>query len=241
MKLFAILAATAALCSSAIAADLKLQMPTKAAVVPANLPAWTGLYGGCHLGYGINLSDTTVTATSTFGGLAADLGAAPRGPMVGCQAGFDWQPANNLVIGVRLDGDWANMTSSGNLAMAGVTALSVSNATNWLGDADIRVGYSGFGNHVLPYVNGGFAFGGRKPNLAALATPAVAASDTSTGWNIGGGIETRITQNISVFAEADYYNLGNPSLSAMIGGTTLVTSSIPMQFAVGKVGINLRQ
>jgi len=237
MKFLLGMLASVALCGSAIAAD----MPYKAAPAATTaLPAWTGLYGGIHGGYGMDTSGTVVTGATTLNGLSTDLGAAPRGPLLGAQLGYDWQPATDIVFGVRLDGSWANMTASGNMTSSGVNVLSINNATNWLGDADARLGYSGFGNHVLLYVDGGFAFGGHKPDLTALATPAVAASQTSTGWNAGGGIETRLTQHVSAFAEFDYYNLGNPSLSATIGGTTLVTASTPMTFAVGKLGINIR-
>lgn len=215
--------------TSAFAAD----MPVKAAkMIPIGLPTWSGLYLGGHVGYGVDLTNTTITAATT----TIDIGAIPRGPLIGAQVGYDWQAASNLVIGVRLDGDFANMRATGAVG----PTISLENVTNYLGDADVRLGYSGFGNHVLMYVNGGFAFGGRKPNLSAIGTPVVAASDTSTGWNVGGGIETRLTEHVSTFAEFNYYDLGTQSLNATIGGTTLVTSSTPFKFGVAKLGLNLR-
>lgn len=210
----------------ASAADLRTPVLTKAPVVSTALPTWTGFYLGGNVGYGADTTNSTVTAGTTV----IDLGAVPRGPIAGGEIGYDFQPYGNLVLGLRADIDFANMRASGN-----VGTLSLNNLTNYIGDADLRLGYAGFGNHVLLYLDGGLAYGGRQPNLTVGSLQA-AANDTSVGWNLGGGIETRLTQYVSAFGELDYYDLGGKSLQA----GTLVTSNSPFRFGLAKLGLNIR-
>jgi outer membrane immunogenic protein len=209
----------------ASAADMSLKAPPPMA--PSSLPAWTGWYFGANVGYGANVTD----ATAVVGTTTLDLGAVARGPAIGGQIGYDWQPATNWVLGLRGGVDFANFRANGNVG--GVVSLS--NLTNYIGDFDLRLGYSGFGNHVLTYVNGGLGFGGRQPNFQ-VATLQAAANDTSVGWNVGGGIETGLTPYVSAFGEIDYYDLGSKSLQLQ----DLSTAFTPLRFGVAKVGLNLR-
>jgi outer membrane immunogenic protein len=246
--LWADVALIAALISGqALAADIKPSpqpVYTKAPQVAAPVYApWTRFYFGGHIGYGLNLDDTTVTPNTTFGAFSADLGAAQRGPLFGGQIGADFQPTgSDLVVGWRVLGSLANLRAGGQIA-AGGTALSVDNATNYLGNADLRIGYAGFGNGVLFYLDGGLGFVGAKPNFAIFnsaftTTLQQGASDTSVGWNVGGGIETQVTKWASAFAEFDYYDVGTKSLTLQLGPTTLMTSNAPYKIATVMFGLN---
>jgi len=90
----------------------------------------------------------------------------------------------------------------------------------------------------LAYGVGGFGFGGAKPNLAVGSIQA-AASDTSTGWNVGAGLRYKMTQNLGIFIEGDYYQLGDKSLTATLSdGTPIATSTAKYHIVTQKFGLS---
>lgn len=212
------------------AADLQLKAPPSG---PYGVASWAGLYLSAYGLYGANLTNTTITVdTST-----ADLASAPHGPGVGGSVGYYFQPTpNGVVFGPRVDLAYANMQGGGNLA----GALSVSNATNYLGDVDFIVGLPlSPDGRFLGYIGGGFAFGGAKPNLTVVNLQQ-AASDTSTGWNAVAGLAYQIAPNWQLFMEGNYYQLGDRSLSVMDGNTLLATSNTKYHIFEQKFGASFR-
>jgi outer membrane immunogenic protein len=227
------LAVSLPLTVSAAAADLRV---TKAPVAVAAGYSWGGLYLSGFGDYGINFTNMATQA----GPVTIDLASAPHGFGVGGGVAFLYQaPASPWVLGVRGDIGWLNMQGSGAVSMLTLSGLSVSNATNYLGDANVVVGYT-LDPRLLAYLTGGLAFGGAKPNLQ-FGTLAAAASDTSVGFDIGGGLAYAITSSTSIFIEGDYYQLGGKALSiAGPNGVPLVTSTANYNIAVQKVGLNFR-
>jgi len=205
----------------AVGADLKL--PAKAPVQEGGpyFGLWTGLYGGLKIGYGYNWTGTDINAGSTT---IATLGNSPHGPVGGVQLGYDTQ-MGAIVLGLVTDLNLAGFDSTSNMA-----GLSVSNTTNWYGTTNVRIGLSQFGDHVLPYLQAGAAYGGKKTAIADLST-----STTSFGWDAGGGIETRITKNVSLFIDAKYIDLGATDVPVGI-----VTGTQKFTFGVAQVGLNYR-
>jgi outer membrane immunogenic protein len=210
----------------AIAADLQLKTPP----APAPATTWNRFYIGPFGGYGWNITGVNVDLAGT----PLDLGSVPHGLMAGGQIGFDRQVSDYLVLGIVADIGVANMRSSGTVG----GTLSAANLTNYLGTFNARAGIP-IGNHSLVFVEGGVAYGGNKPNFQ-VATLQAAASDTSVGWNIGGGIETKLTAlpGWSAFVKAGYMDLGAKSLTLDTGGGVLATSSNPLRFGFGKIGLN---
>jgi opacity protein-like surface antigen len=215
----------------AFAADLQL----KAAPLSGyGIASWQGLYLSAYGLYGANLTNTTVTDS---GGISADLASAPHGPGIGGSVGYYFQPTpNGVVFGPRVDLAYANMQGGGNLA----NALSVSNATNYLGDVDLIVGLPlSHDGRFMGYVGGGFAFGGGKPNLQVVNLQQ-AAADTSTGWNAVAGLAYQIAPNWQLFMEGNYYQLGDKSLSVMDGETLLATSNTKFHIFTQKFGASFK-
>src|SRR5712691_72128 len=208
------------------AADLQLKAP------PASygIASWQGRYLSAYGLYGANLTNTTVVIDT----VAMDLASAPHGPGIGGSIGYYFQPTpGGLVFGPRVDLAYANMQGGGSLA----SVLSVSNATNYLGDADLIVGLPlSPDGRFLGYLGGGFAFGGAKPNLNVL-TLQQAASDTSTGWNAVAGLAYQIAPNWQLFMEGNYYQLGDKSLSVMDGPTLIATSNTKYHLFTQKFGL----
>jgi outer membrane immunogenic protein len=200
------------LVTPAMAADL----PVKAAPAPAYLPvSWSGLYVSGYGLYGANITNTTVNV----GTVAADLASAPHGPGLGGSIGYNWEPTSSIVFGVRFDAAYANLQGGGTVAQQ----LSVSNATNWLGDADVILGLKlSSDGRFLGYTGAGFAFGGAKPVLTGALTSA-ALSDTSTGWNVLAGLAYQLDPHWQLFLEGNYFQLGDKSLTLPDGSATSLT------------------
>jgi len=210
------------------AADLQLKAKPGGEYYVAS---WAGLYFSAYGLYGVNPPSTTVTDSS---GASVDLASAPHGPGIGGSIGYYFQPTpGGVVFGPRVDLAYANMQGGGSLA----SVLSVSNATNYLGDADLIVGLPlSPDGRFLGYLGGGFAFGGAKPNLNVL-TLQQAASDTSTGWNAVAGLAYQIAPNWQLFMEGNYYQLGDKSLSVMDGATLIATSNTKYHLFTQKLGL----
>src|SRR5882672_5202190 len=110
-------------------------MPTKAApyATPVAAVNWQGLYLDGYFQYGANVTGvTTITASNP----AVDLASAPRGPGVGGSLGYNFD-LGNFVLGARADISYLNVSGSGSSV---ADSLSVSNATNYLGNLDVLVG-----------------------------------------------------------------------------------------------------
>lgn len=239
LRLLAALAALAGVVGTvpAIAADL----PAKAYATPTAAPAsigWTGLYLQGYGLYGANLSHADLTVEDTSFG---DLASNPHGPGIGGAVGYNWQLSNGIVFGPRLELAYANLQGGGTLAQS----LKFSNATNYLGSANLVLGIPlSPDGRLLGYLTGGFAWGGAKPNLNNVGLAATqiqaAASETSTGWDIGGGLAYTLDKNWSVFIEGDYYKLGDKSLTATIDGVPVATSTARYDIIVQKFGIGYR-
>src|SRR5882672_6539905 len=231
----AVLAGATANWGPATAADLlvKKAVPATASYLPAS---WAGLYVSGYGLYGANLTNTAVTDMTTV----ADIASAPHGPGVGGAIGYNFQPVpNGVVFGVRADVAYANLHGSGAVSTV-PSMLSVSNATNYLGDIDAIIGLPLTPDgKLLGYTGGGFAFGGAKPNLQ-VATLAQAASDTSTGWNVLAGLSYQLTPSWQVFMEGDYFQLGDKSLTATFNGQPVATSLTKYHIFEQKLGITYK-
>lgn len=214
--------------SGAHAADLSVKAPSAPVYSVAN---WQGLYLDGYFQYGANVTGVTTTAVTNP---AVDLASAPRGPGVGGSLGYNFD-LGNFVLGARADISYLNVSGSGTSV---ADSLSVSNATNYLGNLDACVGIPlSPDRKLLAYGCGGFAFGGAKPNLNVGSIQA-AANDTSTGWNGALGLRYKFTQNLGLFMEGDYYQLGDKSLTATdSAGTVLATSLAKYHMVTQKFGV----
>lgn len=177
-------------------------MAVKAAPQPVQsyFGPWTGFYIGPKIAYGYNTD-----------------GSVPNGWGGGVQIGYDWQ-AGNFIVGLVTDinaADW-----NGNSAGPASAAAAWTSRTNWYGTTDVRVGFPGFGNHVLLYGLAGIAYGGRTMNV----TGGPAFGDAGLGWNAGGGLEVRLMPAASVFTQYKHIDIG--SVTAPTVGTQPFTTNV---------------
>ena len=170
------------------------------------------------------------------------------GPIGGLQAGYNYQFANNWVVGVEGDIAWADVhggRSAGDRLRSRLHVRVFRPAGQDLvdGDGTARVGYTA--GRTLYYVKGGAAFedsrvsatcfnpqGGLPgvPNVCTNQAGVVFAngagfgtSGTHTGWTIGYGTEFDLGKNWSAKAEYDYISFGSHTALASDGTTIIGT------------------
>ena len=201
-RLLAAAAAIAAVPAAALAADLPPPYsPPPAAeampFTPASAYDWSGFYGGVHGGYAWGEFETDGL---DFGSVDAD----GDGFFGGVQAGYNAQ-FGNIVAGLEADWSWSGIDGDDNDNLGDISA-----DLNWFGTARGRVGYAW--DRVLFYGTGGLAFG--ETEVASING---SEKNTALGWTAGGGIETAVTDNITIKGEYLYVDLGEEDFTTPLG------------------------
>jgi outer membrane immunogenic protein len=225
-KLTLAAAATAALSTGAMAADIPVDVPAAVPVAYATYN-WTGFYIGANLGYTWLQGDAAYTGTPGFLAGVVGTGFAPggfgldaNGVIGGAQLGYNIQ-FNQFVVGVEADFMFADAQDSLTvISSAGATSLTTSASTrlNWLGTVRGRVGVAF--DRFLVYGTGGFAYGDVDVSGTISGTGLFAGtlwsgstSSTRTGWTLGAGVEWAFSPNITARLEYLYYDLGDVNVS----------------------------
>ncbi|MFS8037303.1 outer membrane protein [Xanthobacter sp. AM11] len=220
--------ALALLAGSASAADLANRYPVKAAPIPVQVFSWTGFYVGGNVGWGwvSNSFDYTPFALPTY---SYNLGDS-NGFFGGFQLGYNYQFANNVVLGVEADFDWADLGTSNTIIGGPVGGALVSQNVDYFGTIRARAGYAM--DRFLPYITGGAAWA-----KTSYTDPfAVSYDNTKWGWTVGAGLEYAITNNWTV--KAEYLYLGfDDSKTNYVNGDQL---SVGTDIQTTKIGVNYK-
>ncbi|GGF52275.1 membrane protein [Azorhizobium oxalatiphilum] len=219
-----------AIVAPASAADLATRYPVKAPVVAvAPVFSWTGFYIGANAGFGGGDKNYTFSDLSTSSSNAS-------GFIAGGQIGYNFQFANNVVLGLETDIQWSGIESDVTSASAG-SVTSLNNSLDYYGTVRARLGYAF--DRVLPYVTGGFAYGKTKTEAAALDATGLSyldGSETKTGWTVGGGIEYALTNNWTIKTEYNYVDLGDSDFGNILTGGGTVDN----KFHTVRAGVNYK-
>ena len=203
---------------SASAADLSVAPLYKAPPVVA--PAaynWSGFYVGVNGGGGWSTSSwDTAGSINVSGGVA------------GGTAGVNWQ-LGHAVLGLEGDVDWSSL--KGSTTSTGCPA-GCTTSNDWLSTVRGRAGYAF--DRFLPYVTGGVAFGDVKASTPGFP----GASQTSTGWTAGGGVELALTNNWTAKAEYLHVDLGNMNCGFSCG--VVANNNVSLKSDVVRGGVNFR-
>ena len=221
--------ALALLAGSASAADLATRYPVKAAPIPVQTFSWTGFYIGGNVGWG--WADNTYDVTP-FGSLVS-YSYSPgtgNGFIGGLQAGYNYQFANNVVVGVEADLDWSDIGSSSLVVGGPFTGGSISQNIDYFGTIRARLGYGI--DRFLPYITGGAAWA--KQNFSDFYGNTY--NDTKWGWTVGAGVEYAITNNWTVKAEYLYLGFNKNTTNDFFGDSYSVGSNIN----TAKLGVNYK-
>jgi outer membrane immunogenic protein len=182
---------------------------------------WTGFYAGINGGYAWGNSDWDL------GGVITGVDTSPSGYMIGGTLGYNFQ-TGSFVWGLEGDIDYADVKGSATC----LAILSCETKNTWLATARVRFGYAF--DRFMPYVTGGAAFGEVEAKIPTLG---LSASDTRTGWTVGGGLEYAFLGNWTAKIEYLYVDLG----SFDTGFTApLVTNNVDLRMNVVRAGLNYK-
>jgi outer membrane immunogenic protein len=234
--------------SQASAADLPQKAP--AYIPPAPPPiTWTGCYVGGNIGGAFGHA-----SLSSVGGQVSQDGSGFAG---GGQIGCDYQFSGGWVIGFRnmFDATSNNRDGTFTLTTATGTATGTFNFNNrWFDTLTGRVGYAVQPAWLL-YFQGGAVWSRVEAGLTVTTpgglTGVASASDTKTGWTIGGGVEWMFAPHWSAFLEGNYMDFGSrdgvvvtpltlagaPTACSTAGGCAFSTKATA---ATVLVGVNYR-
>ena len=189
---------------------------------------WSGLGVGITGGGAFNGNDPSFGFVNID---PADLVGLPRsaplssqGVLIGGEIGYDIQ-LGGWVVGVEGDLSWTNFGDSATTIVPGNSGggggrpqltFDTSYRMDWFSTVRGRIGIPF--DHFLIYGTGGLAFANVSMNqTVTVGTDGQligSADNTKTGWTLGGGAEYALCDNVTVKAEALWFDLGSVSLRA---------------------------
>jgi outer membrane immunogenic protein len=225
---------TAAFSQFAVAADLPVKAPMKAAPAMVAAVSWTGFYIGGHGGglwsnnsWTERCSGLISTGCVAAGGLPNNAGGPftanprPQSFLGGVQGGFNFQ-TGSWVWGIEADWSWANRQNC--VAISGnpisFFAIDISDACSKVNAVGTLAGRLGFAaDRALLYLKGGAAFISEDhvvlfspsfpPGFFAVGSPLTdSPRDTRAGWMLGVGGELALSANWSAKVEYNYMDFG---------------------------------
>ena len=204
---------------------------------PSLPPSWSGFYGGLELGYA-STGGQIYDYNNNYAPTAWTDATAGGSFLLGGKMGYDFDTGSNFVVGLSADvkgllGSDANCSSAGGCDNGAKGQPHLSYGIKGLAALDARAGFL-FTPENLLYVEGGLALGDvvthHRDNSEYDGS-----SHVMTGWNIGVGIEHKVSQNMSLVLDGKYYNLGEIDVTSV--GETYGYK--PTAF-VASVGFNVR-
>jgi outer membrane immunogenic protein len=248
-----VLLATAALVLVSATPGLAADLPVKAPPMAAPVFTWTGLYVGGNGGWGWGQSQST----AFLGDSAFPTGTVfneihSSGWLAGAQAGFNYQTAYNLVVGVEGEWDWTNISGTETTISTAPRFVGRSSITTGrikdLADLTGRIGWAA--GPWLFYGKGGVALDQTSSSGVAF-TPAGTLIETSTsstdrsGWVVGAGFEWAFAPAWSAKIEYEHFDFGTTPIgishiASATGAFTQTFVNSTEKIDVVKGGINYR-
>lgn len=138
----------------------------------------------------------------------------------GVRAGYDWQ-FGAVVIGVLAEGARTDVQDSVTAFSTTPAAYTMTRELDGLAAARVRAGYA-LGN-TLVYGTGGYAMGKIERRFATTNTANVFTlregdEDFADGWQLGAGLEHRITDDVSLGLEYLYTSLQDDGFRVRASG-----------------------
>lgn len=148
----------------------------------------------------------------------------------GAHIGYDYQ-MDQFVVGAILDINALDISQTQSAFSNTPAFYRAERDLDFLATARLRAGYT-VTDSALAYVTGGLAYGevdysfstdspavaGNARSTAAARSAQVFEDEDDFGYTVGGGMEVKVTDNVSFGAEYLYTNLGGDSFTRLDGG-----------------------
>lgn len=260
MKRIALLLAATAISAPAFAADIIYNEPM-APMAPAPIAiapvesGWTGFYLGVQGGGAFDPTSRDDISVNTSFGRPVVIGGVDQfdrnfftstssGFVGGGHVGYDMQ-FDRFVLGGIVDITATDYSESSRVISRTADAdYQLESDLDYFATARLRAGYL-ITPSVLAYATGGFAYGEtdttfNTTNTAQISSLSVNTNETDWGYSVGGGMELKVTDNLSFGTEYLYTNLGSTNTSAtftaapfnggVAGGSTTFTNDDDFDF-----------
>jgi outer membrane immunogenic protein len=162
---------------------------------------WTGFYVGLAGGAGAIVHDVTIPATATFNGIGGE------GVLGELSVGYDYEFANGFVAGVMADARLSNLETT--LTAPGFGA---SVEADYGFDILARLGMK-VNDATLAYLLGGYSWQNFDVTVPGLASD---LDWDSSGFSVGGGLETAMSDRLSVNVEYRYSQYNDESFFGVV-------------------------
>lgn len=219
MKRFALLLASVAFVTPALAADVIYEEPPAPAPMVEAAPQynWSGFYVGAQAGVAFNRDSGAFSSDNTsFAGGNDD---SETGFIGGGHVGYDYQFSNNFVLGAVADLNYIDAEARSNFNVAGPNGganFDADQDINYVGTVRAKAGYAM--DRFMVYATGGLAYADidSKVNGADTYTDAALnnydvsrrSHSDDVGYAVGAGFDVLATQNVSFGLEYLYTDLG---------------------------------
>jgi len=217
MKRFALLLATTAFVTPAMAADVVYEEPpAPAAVYEAPTPTWTGFYAGLQAGVAFN-RDSGAFSSGTNNSFTGGNDDSDSGFIGGGHIGYDYQ-INNFIVGAVADLNYIDAESNTSFTFPvanGNATYGVNQEINFLGTVRAKAGVAM--DRFALYATGGLAYADLDTNIYGPSSFTQGgttfnvdrrSNDDDVGYAVGAGFDVLATQNISFGLEYLYTDLG---------------------------------
>ncbi len=239
----------AATTGSAIATEASKGQAQPVVITAPAAPApthWNGFYGGGSLGMGSTNYKLDATASIQGNPIAGislpDLGGT--GAVYGLQAGYNWRATDQLVLGVQIDANMTNVTNTTTGFITGVGSLDYELKPRHEMALTLRLGYVP-SERTMIYGLAGVSRARFQGTLnindgGGVNVFATNYSFDRTGWTVGAGIATMVTDQISVGLEYRYTDYRRHTLFNGTVGQALIDTGFntTMQSVRGTVNFH---
>jgi outer membrane immunogenic protein len=215
--------------------------------IPPVTSSWTSPYMG--LGAGAGTADTKVSTPDVLDAGSGHLGS--DGVFLTANVGYDYQLNAHFVAGAFADAEFGNLGYDSSLRLAAgplSESESVRNKFENMFMVGARLGYLATPDTML-FVSGGYANAGLSDTRFDLrfngttVESAMIDGKRFSGGFLGGGIETRINDALSIKAEYRYVDFGSELLqgsSSSFPDADFLATKFDPSLQIGMLSLNWR-
>ena len=165
---------------------------------------------------------------------ATGCGKDDDGVDFGLRAGYDWQMTSGLVLGVVAEVSKPDIEDSVAAFSTTPAFYTMTREVDWMGAIRGRAGFAM--DRYLPYVTAGLARAKVDTGFATSNTAntfVLSGDDNVSGYQLGAGVETKVTPNWSVGVEYLYTNLDDDDFRVRAQGPAPATNPFILTNASG--------